>query len=73
MSNKDFEIEKICAMCEMSEKIFDQKNVLCHTKGIVSVRGKCRKFKYDALKRVPSKTPKIAPLEYVDIDGENEN
>ena len=61
-------IEKICAMCEHAEKIFDDENVLCEKKGIVSGTYHCRKFTYDILKHVPVRAPKIEPLVYVDID-----
>lgn len=62
-------IEKICALCEHSEIIFDEENVLCELHGIVPGAYRCRKFIYDPLKRVPPKTPKVEPLEYVDIDS----
>lgn len=73
MSKKDSEIEKICAMCEMSQKIFDEDNVLCRKRGIVSATGYCKKFVYDVLKRVPPKSPKVPPLRYIDIDGDEDN
>lgn len=70
MKNNKPQIERICAMCEMSQRIFDEENVLCEKRGIVSATGCCRKFVYDVLKRVPPRTPKVAPLEYVNIDDE---
>ncbi len=68
MKRKDIEIEKICAMCEHSEDIFDGENVLCHRKGVVPATYKCRRFSYDILKRVPPATPKVAPMDFIDID-----
>lgn len=62
------DMEKICAMCEHSEPLFDDENVLCEIRGIVSGTYHCRKFIYDPLKHVPPKMPKVAPLEYVDIE-----
>ena len=62
------DIEKICAMCEHAEIIFDEDNVLCEIRGIVAGTFCCRKFIYDPLKRVPPRPVKVKPHEYVDID-----
>ncbi len=72
MKKTKYEIEKICAFCEKSEKIFDDDNMLCEKYGVVPCTYKCRSFSYDPLKRVPPRTPKIRPLEYVDIDGDSD-
>lgn len=68
---KNYEdIDQLCAMCENSSPIFDPENVLCKYHGIVSAAYKCRKFVYDPLKRVPSKSPKPVSLDYIDIDSD---
>ena len=60
MKKTKYEVEKICAFCEKSEKIFDDDNMLCEKYGIVPCTYKCRSFSYDPLKRVPPRTPKRA-------------
>lgn len=72
MKNNYEDIEQICAMCENSEKIFDPDNVLCKINGVVSAAHCCRKFVYDPLKRIPSKTAKLAPFDFVDIDSDDD-
>lgn len=47
-------IEKSCAYCTHGTKI-DDDQILCTKRGVVSVGHKCRKFKYDPCKRIPSK------------------
>ncbi len=70
---KNYEdIDQICAMCENSKKIFDPENVLCKIHGIVEATNKCRKFVYDPLKRIPPRNANPIPLEYVDIDSDDE-
>ncbi len=45
-------IEKRCAICQFAKKINDNEAV-CQKHGIVSLGYKCRKFTYDATKRIP--------------------
>lgn len=47
-------IEKSCSYCVHSGKI-DDSTCLCSKKGIVHSSDHCRKFKYDPLKRVPTR------------------
>ena len=53
------EIEKYCAYCEHSIPTYDKDRVLCDKKGIVLGGYKCRKFRYDPQKRVPTKNTAI--------------
>ena len=46
-------IEKRCAVCRHSKRINDDE-AICEKRGIVSLGFKCRKFSYDATKRIPS-------------------
>ncbi len=41
-----------CAICVHSKKITENE-AICPRHGIVSLGYKCRKFKYDATKRIP--------------------
>ena len=68
--SKKFDYEKMCRTCEHAEPLVDTDKVLCEKKGIVRADSVCRKFIYDALKRVPPKAAAAPKLEYVDIDGD---
>lgn len=48
-------IEKSCSYCQYGTVLEDDL-VLCIKKGVVSASGKCRKFRYDPIKRVPIKS-----------------
>lgn len=47
-------IEKSCSYCKFGAKLEDEE-VLCAKRGLVPMYGKCRKFQYDPLKRIPHK------------------
>ncbi len=47
------DIEKRCAICQHSKKINDDE-AICSRHGIVSLGYKCRRFVYDATKRIPA-------------------
>lgn len=47
-------IEKSCAYCRFGTMLEDDM-VLCTKRGMVMLGRKCRKFRYDPIKRVPSK------------------
>ncbi len=44
--------EPHCSICVNSKKI-NENEAICPRHGIVSLNYKCRKFKYDATKRIP--------------------
>lgn len=60
-------IEKSCTYCCNGATLADGQ-VLCSRKGVVSDAGKCRKFKYDPCKRVPSKPKALDFSQYDDLD-----
>ena len=45
-------IEKRCEICLYGKRINDDE-AICSRHGIVSLGYKCRRFKYDATKRIP--------------------
>ena len=45
-------IERSCSYCIHGGKV-DDKTILCKKKGFVASCHRCRRFKYDPLKRVP--------------------
>ena len=60
-------IAKSCAYCTHGTKISDGQ-VLCIKKGVVAETGKCRKFSYDAYKRIPPKPKALDFQKYDDVD-----
>lgn len=51
-------IEPCCRLCVHSAEA-DGDTCLCTKKGIVSAGGKCHRYEYDPLKRVPSPRRKL--------------
>lgn len=51
-----------CEYCLLAEKL-DSRDLLCPKFGVVAPDHKCRRFKYDPLKRVPPK-PVILKTNY---------
>lgn len=49
--NKD--IPPMCEYCLFSQQLSADGSLLCRHKGIVDAHDKCRKYKYDILKRKP--------------------
>lgn len=47
-------IKPLCAYCIRAGQVDDVK-MICPKRGIVSAEGNCRRFRYDPLKRVPSR------------------
>ncbi len=60
-------IEKSCTYCAHAGKINDD-TYLCVKKGVVSACDRCRKFKYDPLKRVPAHVRPKDFSQYDDVD-----
>jgi hypothetical protein len=48
-------VEKRCEYCIHSREYAVEGEILCEYKGVVDSFGKCRKYKYDILKRKPIK------------------
>lgn len=47
-------IHPSCSYCVYSAKLTDGQ-ILCSKKGMVSSDGKCMRFRYDPIKRIPAK------------------
>jgi len=60
-------IKKSCSYCQYGAKL-DDDMVLCPKRGMVSMDGKCRKFKYDPFKRIPLKAKAPDFKKYDDAD-----
>ena len=59
-------IPRSCQYCAYSAKL-DEEQMLCTKRGVVSIDFQCRKFRYDPIKRIPSK-PKALDLSKYDND-----
>jgi len=60
-------IQRSCSYCQYGA-LLDGEQILCAKKGMRSIEGKCRRFKYDPCKRVPKK-PKA--LDFSKYDNED--
>jgi len=54
-------IERACSHC-IHCTVLDEEQVLCTKRGLMPILGKCRKFRYDPIKRIPTK-PKALDFE----------
>ena len=60
-------IERSCAYCIYGTQLEDGQ-VLCAKKGLRTIDGKCRKFKYDPCKRIPPKAKALDFRKYEEED-----
>lgn len=60
-------IERSCAYCRYGTQIEDGL-ILCSKKGMRSINGKCCRFKYDPIKRIPHKAKAFDFSQYDDRD-----
>lgn len=51
--------EPACALCSHAIPV-DEQMVLCKHRGVVDAGFRCRRFKYDATKRVPKPKLKVS-------------
>lgn len=60
-------IERSCSYCLYGAHL-DNGGILCSKKGVRTLEDKCRRFKYDPCKRVPSKAK---ALDFSKYDNED--
>ncbi len=60
--------EAVCRNCKHGRLSPDGETVLCVKKGVVEPDGKCRRYSYDPLKRVPRKAPVLMTADPDDFD-----
>ena len=60
-------LPRSCEYCQNGTKL-DEDQYLCTKRGVVEHREKCRKFKYDPCKRIPSKPKDLDFLQYEEHD-----
>ncbi|MBQ8641993.1 MAG: hypothetical protein IJ480_07210 [Clostridia bacterium] len=63
----DAELERYCKYCEHASVLSSPDRMLCRKRGVVDAGGCCRRFVYDPLKRDPAPTPKLQPMEFVEL------
>jgi hypothetical protein len=57
-----------CEYCAKGRLAPDGENVLCPKKGIVERDYSCKAYKYDVLKRVPQKQPRVKEIDPADYE-----
>jgi len=62
-------IDRYCTYCKFAGKI-NEEQVICQKCGIVPASHKCRRFRYDPLKRIP---PKVEVHDFSKYDDKNYN
>ena len=60
-------IDRYCTYCQFAGKI-DDETMVCQFCGIVPSGHRCRRFRYDPLKRVPSRQKPADFSEYDEVD-----
>lgn len=53
-------IPPCCEYCARARRGADDQSMLCPRRGIVPLYHHCRRFRYDPLKRIPSRLPALA-------------
>lgn len=67
-------IEVFCKYCERASSIASEDKMVCPKYGVVSADYKCRRFRYDPLKRAPKiATLETDGLEFPDLDGDKQD
>ena len=59
--------EAVCRNCKNGRLSPEGESVLCVKKGIVDPDGKCRRYSYDPLKRVPRRMPTVREVDPEDF------
>ena len=57
-------IDRACSYCQFAGKV-DGESMICQKYGVVPAEHHCRKFRYDPLKRVPSR-PNVKRFDQLD-------
>lgn len=60
-------IDRYCTYCKFAGKI-NEDQVICQKYGIVPASHKCRRFRYDPLKRIPARSASLDFERYEEKD-----
>ena len=67
MKTKASDEDIICALCEHGTPLFTGDAVLCRRRGLVRATARCRRFRYDPLKRDIRPAPPIPKLDFSEL------
>lgn len=71
------DISASCSYCVHGRIAPNKESILCKKAGLVDIDYSCKKFKYDPLKRQPTRPRPIVKYDEedfsLDVDNENEN
>jgi len=67
------EFPRVCEYCEYASALSDTDKMLCSKKGVVLSGYRCRHFRYDLLKRVPTPPPPISLPDLSDMSIEDDS
>jgi hypothetical protein len=56
-----------CALCLHGKTASDPSKILCCKKGVVDAGSRCRRYRYDPLKRVPHHAPVLPSFDSGDF------
>lgn len=60
-------VTPMCEICRLGRRSSDGKVILCIRKGIMDPSGRCRKFTYDPLRRIPYTQPELETFSEADF------
>jgi len=66
LNQKD--IAPACSYCLHGRLSADKQSILCVKRGIMLLTSRCRKFRYDPLKREPQKQPRLQEFRSEDFE-----
>lgn len=61
-------IEPACGYCRFGKPTNDGGRILCPNTGVVAPHFHCKKYRYDPLKRVPSRQPMLQQYDKSDFE-----
>ena len=64
---KDERLDRACKYCEAAGCLSDPDLMLCKHYGVVEASHRCRRFRYDPLKRAPKRALLEPELERIEI------
>ncbi len=74
MRHQDYQddIQEQCRFCEHAKILPSGTQVLCPYRGILGIANSCRRFRYDLLKRTPSKMRRVFLPDDAELAWEDE-
>ncbi|MEG1687389.1 MAG: hypothetical protein RR022_05885 [Angelakisella sp.] len=61
-------IEPACGYCRLGTPTNDGGKILCPNAGVLPPHYSCKKFRYDPLRRIPSRQPELSKFEKADFE-----